>query len=151
MSFDLFAENLKEIYDKLTFTLYNSQNYLTKIEICKIFKGIAKVLITLIDSLTGFFNGEVIIALQFASKDKIHKVQQAGQEALNEWYILESRFLEIEKKKSQFKSNTCDDEIGSKNSSNKFNLLRNLSKLNKFNTNDQVKQEIYSKGSRLIK
>jgi hypothetical protein len=150
VSFDIFAENLKEIYDKLTFTLYNTQNYLTKIEVCKIFKGIACVLTNLSDSLIGFFNREVITALQFASKDKVHKVQQAGQEALNQWYVLESLFLEIEKKKSQLKNTFCHEEISSKPSSNKLNILRNLSKLNKYNTNDNVKQEIYSKGSNRI-
>lgn len=136
---------MKEIYEKLINTLSNTQNYLTKVEICKIFKTFAKILSSITNTTIGFFNQAIIPSLQNATKDKVHKVQQIAQEALQEWYLLEKLFLEIEKKKCK---NNCDHEQISyaKNSSTKFNLLRNMSRISKCSSPERAKNEIYSKG-----
>ena len=148
VKFDIFNENLKEIYEKLIDSISTTQNYLTKIEICKIFKLLAKTISNISELVIGYYNKEIIITLQNVAKDKVHKVQIAAHDALNEWLSLEKIFLESEKKKSMEKKSRYEEQETNlpNNGHSKLNILRNLSKLNKCSSPDLTNDEIYSKG-----
>ncbi len=155
----------------------------SKINCCKILSIIAKNLKVVNELLIGFFNMEIIGALQYASKDRVHKVQIAGNEAFKEWLELERIYNGNEQRKMIYKDMDMDKnqlidyvtneendiaESGGMKGMNKFNMLRNLSKMNKLKedpdtpsqTNhpvpveerrrsyspDIMKEEIYKKG-----
>jgi hypothetical protein len=76
-------------------------SYQTKISCLKVLTVIAKKLKGFADIIIGFYQSEIIFTLQNASKDRIHKVQLAANEALREWNELGEIYAEIEKKKTQ--------------------------------------------------
>ena len=78
----------------------NSKNYLTRIEACKAFGIIANKLKSVADLVIGFFHKDIIYTLQNASKDRVHKVQIAGNDALRQWHELELIYNDLEFKKT---------------------------------------------------
>lgn len=147
LPFENFINYLKEIYEKLVFTLNNSKtNYQTKIICLNIFTYIGKNLKNVVNLIIGYYQNEITLTLQKCTSDRVHKVQIAAIEALNEWRELEKIHEEIEKKKmrvgeginiynhhiDQLKDNVIVDENIKK--MDRLNLLRNLSKINKNNS-----------------
>ena len=92
---------LPEIFNKLTkillnpnFNLYNS-----KISSANLLKILAEQLQGAVDVLVGFYQDSIIKALEFASKDRVLKVQQAAHFAIKEWRKLKESYKEVESKK----------------------------------------------------
>ena len=73
---------------------------MTRIECCKTFGIIANKLKPVADLVIGYFQKDVMYTLQNASKDRIHKVQIAGNEAWKQWTELEIIYEDIEKRKT---------------------------------------------------
>lgn len=147
LPFENFINYLKEIYEKLIFTLNNSKtSYQTKIICLNIFTLIGKNLKNVVNLIIGYYQNEITLTLQKCTSDRVHKVQIAANEALNEWRELEKIHEEIEKKKmrvgeginiynhhiDQLKDNAVVEDNIKK--MDKLNLLRNLSKINKNNS-----------------
>jgi len=131
------------IIDKILYFTENSDNHQSKLEICKLFQIIAIKLKNFEDK--NFFNKlienyfeKITSKLEFYCQDRVHKVQILAKEAFSEWNSLKSN-----KNEPQDPSNNKYADR-----SNKLNLLRSMSKLNKAKciSPDNIKSEIYNKG-----
>jgi hypothetical protein len=152
LPFDNFINHLKEIYERLVFTLNNSKtSYQTKIVCLNIFTFIAKNLKNVVNLIIGYYQTEIILTLQNCTSDRVHKVQVAANEALKEWRKIEKIHEEMEKKKMRVGEGINNfnhplDPLGENifidegvKKMDKLNLLRNLSKMNKNNSFSNLK------------
>ena len=144
MKFTLIAENLPIIIEKLLTLVDKTSNYQSKLNICKVFLNIALNLKCYQDKTfsTNFnkkYSERVINSLKICVQDRAHTVKVSGNEAINEWHDLD-------------KNIEGNSEIKSGDRVNKLSLLRNMSKLNKAkgSTPQNIKNEIYSKGIRVL-
>ena len=104
VKFDVFNERLKELYSKLiNYLKYKEFNYQLKISVLKLFELIADNLLSSdTDKIIGYFQEDILIALNEKISDRIHKVQVKAREALNKWKKLEIIFLNEERHKENY-------------------------------------------------
>lgn len=136
VKFDFFFEKIKDLYNKLiNYLKYKEFNYQLKISILKIFELIADNLLSSdTEKIFGYFQEEILIALNEKTSDRIHKVQIQAREALNKWKKIEQIFLNEERQKENYfleKDNSINEdelftieenqEINTKNINNKIN------------------------------
>ena len=109
----------------------DSSIYLTKIESCSILSHLAINLTS--DQVQNFNVEELVAALNFATKDRVLKVQVAANEALFYWKHFDN-----------------EEHNDMKPKMSRLNLLRNLSKMNKekntLMTPKEVREQIYDVG-----
>ena len=136
VKFDFFFEKIKDLYNKLiNYLKYKEFNYQLKISVLKIFELIADNLLSSdTEKIFGYFQEEILIALNEKTSDRIHKVQIQAREALNKWKKIEQIFLNEERQKENYfleKDNSINEdelftieenqEINLKNVNKKFN------------------------------
>ena len=155
VNFSYFTEKLKEIYEKLIKVLENPKTLdNSRLSCCRIFKALGdKLMEAKNNQPLGFYICDVLQALRNATKDRIHKIQVAGREALRIWLDLEKISNELEAKKTNLVVGKEDNEkyedfksrilksvtqgggdvstMLNYSNHNKLSLLRNLSKMNK--------------------
>lgn len=171
LPFETFNKSLKEIYDRALTILNrnnaNKYNYLTKVNCLNILGLIAEKCKSVADISIGYYQKDIIKAIEFNTKDKMAKVQQAAINALNSWQELAIIHQDIENKKTVMTNNNISPSkdnfvINSKNENNgmvkkmdKFTYLRNLAKLAKIENKkidydtelpDKMREEVYKKG-----
>ena len=115
VKFDIFNEKLKDLYNKLiNYLKYKEFNYLLKISVLKIFELIAENLLSSdTDKIIGYFQEDILIALNEKTSDRVHKVQIQAREALNKWKKVEQIFLNEERHKENYlldKDNSINEE-----------------------------------------
>ena len=83
------------MYNKLiNYLKYKEFNYQLKISVLKIFELIAdNILSSDTNKIFGYFQEEILMALNEKTSDRIHKVQIQAREALNKWKKIEQIFL----------------------------------------------------------
>eukprot|EP01022_Parablepharisma_sp_SALTPOND_P008076 TRINITY_DN135165_c0_g1_i1.p3 TRINITY_DN135165_c0_g1~~TRINITY_DN135165_c0_g1_i1.p3 ORF type:complete len:446 (-),score=77.03 TRINITY_DN135165_c0_g1_i1:5791-7128(-) len=74
--------------------------HMAKIEAAKIHKLLAQRLHTAADVVVGYYWPAVAQALETAMRDRVLKVQNAANEARNEWEKLKEAYMDMEKKKT---------------------------------------------------
>jgi len=136
VKFDFFFEKIKDLYNKLiNYLKYKEFNYQLKISVLKIFELIADNLLSSdTEKIFGYYQEEILIALNEKTSDRIHKVQIQAREALNKWKKIEQIFLNEERQKENYfleKDNSINEdelftieenqEINTKNVNKKFN------------------------------
>ena len=143
VKFDFFFEKIKDLYNKLiNYLKYKEFNYQLKISVLKIFELIADNLLSSdTEKIFGYFQEEILIALNEKTSDRIHKVQIQAREALNKWKKIEQIFLNEERQKENYfleKDNSINNdelftieenqEIMNKkiNNNKKININKNL-------------------------
>ena len=143
VKFDFFFEKIKDLYNKLiNYLKYKEFNYQLKISVLKIFELIANNLLSSdTEKIFGYFQEEILIALNEKTSDRIHKVQIQAREALNKWKKIEQIFLNEERQKENYfleKDNSINNdelftieenqEIMNKkiNNNKKININKNL-------------------------
>eukprot|EP00340_Litonotus_pictus_P002453 CAMPEP_0170519710 /NCGR_PEP_ID=MMETSP0209-20121228/5023_1 /TAXON_ID=665100 ORGANISM="Litonotus pictus, Strain P1" /NCGR_SAMPLE_ID=MMETSP0209 /ASSEMBLY_ACC=CAM_ASM_000301 /LENGTH=1049 /DNA_ID=CAMNT_0010805661 /DNA_START=45 /DNA_END=3194 /DNA_ORIENTATION=+ len=100
VKFDFFANNLKELYEKIIVVLENPKTLdNSKINCCILLKEIAEILKTSASNLIGFYISDITNALKNATRDRVHKIQIIAREALKSWIEVERISLELEAKK----------------------------------------------------
>ena len=115
VKFDIFYEKIKDLYNKLINHLkYKEFNYQLKISVLKIFELIADNLLSSdTDKIIGYFQDDILAALNEKISDRIHKVQLQAREALNKWKKIEQIFLNEERQKENYfldKDNSINEE-----------------------------------------
>ena len=134
ISIETIIPAIKTIIPILLSYIYTTDSsiYLTKIESCSILSHLAINLTS--DQVQNFNVEELVAALNFATKDRVLKVQVAANEALFYW--------------KHFDNEEHNEDIKPKMS--RLNLLRNLSKMNKekntLMTPKEVREQIYDVG-----
>lgn len=142
------------IYERVMHILSSNSSgiYQTKIECCNILSCIAKIKL----NKNEFFD-KILAHLKSACNDRVSKVQIAANQTLRLW--LDNGEINDNYGKNEgktFPDGITNEKSKTKNESksNKLNLLRNLSKLNKdkegalknYFSPDKIKEEIYNKG-----
>ena len=115
VKFDIFYEKIKDLYNKLiNYLKYKEFNYQLKISVLKIFELIADNLLSSdTDKIIGYFQDDILVALNEKTSDRIHKVQLQAREALNKWKKIEQIFLNEERQKENYfldKDNSINEE-----------------------------------------
>ena len=115
VKFDIFYEKIKDLYNKLiNYLKYKEFNYQLKISVLKIFELIADNLLSSdTDKIIGYFQDDILVALNEKISDRIHKVQLQAREALNKWKKIEQIFLNEERQKENYfldKDNSINEE-----------------------------------------
>ena len=115
VKFDIFNEKIKDLYNKLiNYLKYKEFNYQLKISVLKIFELIADNLLSSdTDKIIGYFQDDILVALNEKTSDRIHKVQLQAREALNKWKKIEQIFLNEERQKENYfldKDNSINEE-----------------------------------------
>ena len=137
VKFDFFFEKIKDLYNKLiNYLKYKEFNYQLKISVLKIFELIANNLLSSdTEKIFGYFQEEILIALNEKTSDRIHKVQIQAREALNKWKKIEQIFLNEERQKENYfleKDNSINNdelftiEENQEIMNKKINLNKNL-------------------------
>ena len=75
--------------------------HVAKVEAAKVHKLLAQRLHTAADVVIGCYWPSVTKALEAAMRDRVLKVQNAANEAMQEWTKLRESYLEMEKKKTK--------------------------------------------------
>ena len=133
ITYEDYKAKIKEIIPPLNKILYNTEAklYLTKIMICHFYSHLYQKMIQS-KNIDEEINQDIIKALNFATKDRVAKVQIAAEDTLSLY------------------NNIDNKEIHNKRKLSKLNLLRNLSKINKERNNimssKKVRKEIYNIG-----
>ena len=146
VKFDFFFEKIKDLYNKLiNYLKYKEFNYQLKISVLKIFELIADNLLSSdTNKIFGYFQEEILIALNEKTSDRIHKVQIQAREALNKWKKIEQIFLNEERQKENYfleKDNSInEDELFTIEENQEINLknLDNNTKNKKINNNNKI-------------
>ena len=93
---------------------YKEFNYQLKISVLKIFELIADNLLSSdTDKIIGYFQDDILVALNEKISDRIHKVQLQAREAFNKWKKIEQIFLNEERQKENYfldKDNSINEE-----------------------------------------
>ena len=115
VKFDIFYEKIKDLYNKLiNYLKYKEFNYQLKISVLKIFELIADNLLSSdTDKIIGYFQDDILVALNEKISDRIHKVQLQAREAFNKWKKIEQIFLNEERQKENYfldKDNSINEE-----------------------------------------
>ena len=115
VKFDIFYEKIKDLYNKLiNYLKYKEFNYQLKISVLKIFELIADNLLSSdTDKIIGYFQDDILVALNEKISDRSHKVQLQAREALNKWKKIEQIFLNEERQKENYfldKDNSINEE-----------------------------------------
>ena len=115
VKFDIFNEKIKDLYNKLiNYLKYKEFNYQLKISVLKIFELIADNLLSSDTyKIIGYFQDDILVALNEKISDRIHKVQLQAREALNKWKKIEQIFLNEERQKENYfldKDNSINEE-----------------------------------------
>ena len=163
---------LNELYQRIYFILSkNNQNkfsYLTKNFCLNILSLIANKVKTIADISIGFYQEDILKVIEFNTKDKVIKVQNAAKEALINWIELKKIYQEIDSKKREinvdmknlnlYKNNYYDKKKEGGHyvkKMDKLNFLRNLAKMAKIENNkvdyntelpETMKEQVYKKG-----
>ena len=133
ITYEDYKAKIKEIIPPLNKILYNTEAklYLTKIMICHFYSHLYQKMIQS-KNIDEEIIQDIIKALNFATKDRVAKVQIAAEDTLSLY------------------NNIDNKEIHNKRKLSKLNLLRNLSKINKERNNimssKKVRKEIYNIG-----
>ena len=133
ITYEDYKAKIKEIIPPLNKILYNTEAklYLTKIMICHFYSHLYQKMIQS-KNIDEEIIQDIIKALNFATKDRVSKVQIAAEDTLSLY------------------NNMDNKEIHNKRKLSKLNLLRNLSKINKERNNimssKKVRKEIYNIG-----
>ena len=133
ITYEDYKAKIKEIISPLNKILYNTEAklYLTKIMICHFYSHLYQKMIQS-KNIDEEIIQDIIKALNFATKDRVAKVQIAAEDTLSLY------------------NNIDNKEIHNKRKLSKLNLLRNLSKINKERNNimssKKVRKEIYNIG-----
>ena len=133
ITYEDYKAKIKEIIPPLNKILYNTEAklYLTKIMICHFYSHLYQKMIQS-KNIDEEIIQDIIKALNFATKDRVSKVQIAAEDTLSLY------------------NNIDNKEIHNKRKLSKLNLLRNLSKINKERNNimssKKVRKEIYNIG-----
>ena len=133
ITYEDYKAKIKEIIPPLNKILYNTEAklYLTKIMICHFYSHLYQKMIQS-KNIDEEIIQDIIKALNFATKDRVAKVQVAAEDTLSLY------------------NNIDNKEIHNKRKLSKLNLLRNLSKINKERNNimssKKVRKEIYNIG-----
>jgi hypothetical protein len=133
VTYEDYKAKIKEIIPHLNKILYNTEAklYLTKIMICHFYSHLYQKKIQS-KNIDEEIIQDIIKALNFATKDRVAKVQIAAEDTLSLY------------------NNIDNKEIHNKRKLSKLNLLRNLSKINKERNNimssKKVRKEIYNIG-----
>lgn len=136
LPFYSYEGNIKSFLPVMTNMLHNvdSGDYLAKIGCCSILNSLAFKLIETRNKVD--YSQSIIEALNYASKDRVLKVQIAASETLSRWNML------IEEKE--------ETKTEPRSKMSKLNLLRNLSKIQKDNkiimSSKEIRKEIYEVG-----
>ena len=163
---------LNELYQRIYFILSkNNQNkfsYLTKIFCLNILSLIANKVKTIADISIGFYQEDILKVIEFNTKDKVIKVQNAAKEALINWIELKKIYQEIDSKKREINVDMKNLDLDKNNyydknkegghyvkKMDKLNFLRNLAKMAKIENNkvdyntelpETMKEQVYKKG-----
>ena len=163
---------LNELYQRIYFILSkNNQNkfsYLTKIFCLNILSLIANKVKTIADISIGFYQEDILKVIEFNTKDKVIKVQNAAKEALINWIELKKIYQEIDSKKREINLDMKNLDLDKNNyydknkegghyvkKMDKLNFLRNLAKMAKIENNkvdyntelpETMKEQVYKKG-----
>ena len=133
ITYEDYKAKIKEIIPPLNKILYNTEAklYLTKIMICHFYSHLYQKMIQS-KNIDEEIIQDIIKVLNFATKDRVAKVQIAAEDTLSLY------------------NNIDNKEIHNKRKLSKLNLLRNLSKINKERNNimssKKVRKEIYNIG-----
>ena len=146
VKFDIFNEKIKDLYFKLiNYLKYKEFNYQLKISVLKIFELIADNLLSSdTDKIIGYFQDDILVALNEKTSDRIHKVQLQAREALNKWKKIEQIFLNEERQKENYfldKDNSIDEEELFPIEENK-EVQMNLKNLDDNTKNKKIKNNI---------
>ena len=146
VKFDIFYEKIKDLYNKLiNYLKYKEFNYQLKISVLKIFELIADNLLSSdTDKIIGYFQDDILVALNEKISDRIHKVQLQAREALNKWKKIEQIFLNEERQKENYfldKDNSINEEVLFPIEENK-EININLRNLNNNTKNKKIKNNI---------
>jgi hypothetical protein len=143
VNLSIFTEKMNIIIDKILDFSENSDHHQSKLEICKLFQIIAVKLKNFEDkNFINKFNQnyfeKILSKIELYCQDRVHKVQILAKETLSEWNSLKT----IQNGTQEPSNNKFADR------SNKLNLLRSMSKINKAKciSPDNIKSEIYNKG-----
>ena len=163
---------LNELYQRIYFILSkNNQNkfsYLTKNFCLNILSLIANKVKTIADISIGFYQEDILKVIEFNTKDKVIKVQNAAKEALINWMELKKIYQEIDSKKREINVDMKNLNLDKNNyydkkkegghyvkKMDKLNFLRNLAKMAKIENNkvdyntelpETMKEQVYKKG-----
>ena len=103
LPFETFVSYLKEIYDKTITILckanalkYNAQS---KINCLNILSLIAQKCKSVADTTIGYYQNDIMKVIEFNTRDKIHKVQIAANDAYKSWKELSVIYNDLERKK----------------------------------------------------
>ena len=163
---------LSELYQRIFFILsknnQNKFNYLTKIFCLNILSLIANKVKNIVDISIGFYQEDILKVIEFNTKDKVIKVQNAAKEALINWIELKKIYQEIDSKKREINLDMKNLDLDKNNyydknkegghyvkKMDKLNFLRNLAKMAKIENNkvdyntelpETMKEQVYKKG-----
>ena len=163
---------LNELYQRIYFILSknnkNKFSYLTKIFCLNILSLIANKVKTIADISIGFYQEDILKVIEFNTKDKVIKVQNAAKEALINWIELKKIYQEIDSKKREINVDMKNLDLDKNNyydknkegghyvkKMDKLNFLRNLAKMAKIENNkvdyntelpETMKEQVYKKG-----
>ena len=103
LPFETFVSYLKEIYDR-TITILCKANALkytaqSKINCLNILTIIAQKCKSVADTTIGYYQNDIMKVIEFNTRDKIHKVQIAANDAYKSWKELSVIYNDLERKK----------------------------------------------------
>jgi len=81
-----------------------------KVSVANVLKLFAEQLLVVADVIIGFYQESVVEALEYATKDRVLKVQQAARAAIKEWKKLKEAHKNIEAKKMLEEVPDLDEE-----------------------------------------
>ena len=103
LPFETFVNYLKEIYDRAITILCKANaakfNAQSKINCLNILALIAQKCKSVADTTIGYYQHDIMKVIEFNTRDKIHKVQIAANDALKSWKELSVIYNDLERKK----------------------------------------------------